>query len=60
MNPRRAPLLGLVFVAIAFVYWLLPTLVGGIVDYAGITVLLGLGVAMSLMATVLAYGTSGS
>jgi hypothetical protein len=60
MNRRSAILVGLVFVAIAIVYWALPTLTGGIVDYAGITMLLALGVAMSLMVWVLFVGAARS
>ena len=53
MNRRSAILVGLVFVVIAIIYWAVPTLTGGIVDFAGITMLLALGVAMSLMVWVL-------
>ena len=45
--------MGLVFIVIAIIYWAVPTLTGGIVDFAGITMLLALGVAMSLMVWVL-------
>jgi hypothetical protein len=58
MNPRRAPLVGLVFVAFAFLLWLVPTLTDGVVMWAGIVMLLGLAAAMSLMATVLISGIS--
>ncbi len=53
MNRRSAILVGLVFVVIAIIYWGVPTLTGGIVDFAGVTMLLALGVAMSLMVWVL-------
>jgi len=53
MNRRSAILVGLVFIVIAIIYWAVPTLTGGIVDFAGITMLLALGVAMSLMVWVL-------
>ena len=60
MNRRSAVLVGLVFVVIAIIYWSVPTLTGGIVDYAGITMLLALGVAMSLMVWVLFVGAARS
>ena len=60
MNRRSSILVGLVFVMIAIGYWALPTLTGGIVDYAGITMLLALGVAMSLMVWVLFVGAARS
>ena len=57
MNPRRAALVGIVFLAIAAFYFLFPTVVDpSHVDYAGITMLIALGVAMSLMAYVLIAG----
>ncbi len=60
MNPKRAALAGVVFLLIAIVYFVMPTMLGGIVDYAGLTMLLALGVAMSLMAYVLFAGLSRS
>jgi hypothetical protein len=60
MKPRRAALVGLVFVAIAVFYWLAPYLTGGIIDYAGITMLFALGAAMAIMAYVLFLGLSRS
>jgi hypothetical protein len=60
MNRRSAILVGLVFVVIAIIYWSVPTLTGGIVDYAGTTMLLALGVAMSLMVWVLFVGAARS
>jgi ammonia channel protein AmtB len=59
MTPGRAALVGLVFVAIAIVYWSVPTITGGIVDYAGTTMLLALGAATSLMAYALFLGIAG-
>jgi hypothetical protein len=56
MNPRRAALVGLVFVVIAVIYWAAPTVLGGVIDYAGLTMLIALGVAMALMAYVLFAG----
>ena len=60
MSRRHAVLIGLVFVAIAIIYWGVPTLTGGIVDFAGITMLLALGVAMTLMVWVLFTGAARS
>ena len=59
MNPRRAALVGLVFVAIAIFYWLFQYLSGATIDYAGITLLLALGGAMSLVAYTLVRGLAG-
>lgn len=56
MKPSRAALVGLVFPLIAVVYFVVPTVVGAPVDYAGVTLLLALGVAVSLMAFVLFSG----
>jgi hypothetical protein len=56
-HPRNSVFVGLVFVAIAIVYWAVPTIGGWEVDYAGVTMLLFLGIAMSLMAYVLIAGS---
>ena len=56
MNPKRAALLGLVFPMIAVVYAGAPTIIGTPVDWAGTTMLIALGAAMSLMAYVLVTG----
>lgn len=53
MNRRNAFAVGLVFVVIAVVYAALPYLAGQPVDWAGVTMLLCLGVAMTLMVWVL-------
>ena len=67
-HPRNAALLGLIFVAIGLIYLIVPNVLGvndvnGDVNYldvaAGATMLLALGVAMSIMAYVLAVGTRG-
>lgn len=61
MNPRRAALAGIVFVVIAVVYFVFPAVVDpALVDYAGITMLIALGAAMSIMAYVLFAGLSRS
>ena len=57
MNPRRAALVGLLFIVIAVIYFVFPSIVDpSQVDYAGITMLIALGAAMSLMAYVLVAG----
>ena len=56
-HPRNAVFIGLLFVVIAVIYWALPQLTGWPVDYAGVTMLLALGVAMSIMAYVLIAGS---
>ena len=48
--------MGLIFVVIAVVYWALPYYAGFPEDWAGITMLLALGVAMSIMTFVLFAG----
>jgi heme/copper-type cytochrome/quinol oxidase subunit 1 len=62
-HPRNAALVGIVFLVIAVVYWIIPTLAGLTIPYnlvaAGTTMLLFLGVAMALMAYVLVAGTRG-
>jgi len=62
-HPRNAALLGIIFIVIAIIYLVVPYVTGqdmvnqGI--YAGVTMLLGLGIAMAIMAYVLAAGTRG-
>jgi hypothetical protein len=62
-HPRNAALVGIIFLVIAVVYWIIPTLEGLTIPYnlvaAGTTMLLFLGVAMALMAYVLVAGTRG-
>jgi hypothetical protein len=58
MTRRQAVLVGIVFIVIAAIYWSVPYLTGGIVDYAGITMLLALGIAMTLMVWVLFTGAA--
>lgn len=60
MTPRRAALVGLVFVVIACFYLGLTVALGGTPDFAGFTMLLALGAAMSLMAYVLFAGVKQS
>ena len=56
-HPRNAIFVGLLFVFIGVVFWAIPTWGGWHVDYAGVTMLLALGVAMSIMAYVLIAGS---
>jgi hypothetical protein len=56
-HPRNAALVGIVFIVIGIVYWAVPTIGGWHVDYAGVTMLLALGVAMGMMAYVLVAGS---
>jgi ABC-type multidrug transport system permease subunit len=56
-RPRNAALVGIVFLIIAIVFWAVPTYGGWHVDYAGATMLVFLGVAMSLMVYVLVAGS---
>ncbi len=56
-HPRNAALIGIVFIVIGIVYWAVPTIGGWHVDYAGVTMLLALGVAMGMMAYVLVAGS---
>ena len=56
MTPRRAASVGIIFVVIAFIYWGVQYFAGWPEDWAGITMLLALGVAMSLMSYVLFAG----
>jgi apolipoprotein N-acyltransferase len=56
-HPRNALIVGIMFAVIAFLYWLTANLGHGHVDYAGITMLFALGIAMGLMAYVLIAGS---
>ena len=56
-HPRNAIIVGLVFVVVAVVYWVVPYLGNWVVDYAGVTMLAALGIAMALMAYVLTAGS---
>ena len=57
MKPRLALAVGITFVVVAAIYYFAPVMFGGHVDYAGITMLLALSVAMSVMFYVLIAGT---
>ena len=56
-HPRNAALVGIVFVVIAAIYWAVPYFGGWHLDYAGVTMLLVLGVGMSIMFYVLIAGS---
>jgi hypothetical protein len=56
-HPRYAALVGIIFVVIGFVYWVVPYVGGWHLDYAGVTMLAVLGIAMALMAYVLVAGS---
>ena len=56
-HPRNALIVGITFVAIAAIYWAAPYFGGFHIDYAGVTMLALLGVAMALMAYVLIAGS---
>lgn len=57
-HPRNAAAVGILFVMIGVIFWAVPTFGGWHVDYAGVTMLLALGVAMGIMAYVLVAGSS--
>ena len=57
-HPRNAALVGIIFMVIAFLYWALPPLDHFHIDYAGVTMLAVLGVAMGIMFYVLVAGSS--
>ena len=55
----RQPLpVALSSLAVAAIYFAAPTLLGGNVDFAGVTMLIALGASMSIMAYVLMAGQS--
>lgn len=56
-HPRNAALVGIIFVVIAVVFWAVPYFGGWHIDYAGVTMLAVLGIAMAVMAYVLVAGS---
>jgi hypothetical protein len=56
MTPRRAAAVGIIFLVIAVPYFALAPVLGYKVDFAGVTMLVALGAAMSIMAYVLIAG----
>ncbi len=57
-HPRNAALVGIIFVVIAAIFWAVQYYGGAHPDYAGVTMLAVLGIAMALMAYVLVAGSS--
>jgi hypothetical protein len=57
-HPRNAALVGIIFVVIGLLYWGLAYFGNYHIDYAGVTMLLVLGIAGALMAYVLVAGSS--
>lgn len=56
-HPRNAALVGIIFVVIALIFWAVPYFGGWHIDYAGVTMLAVLGIAMAVMAYVLVAGS---
>ena len=56
-HPRNVVFVGLVFMAIAFIYWVVPYTGNWVTDYAGTVMLAALGIAMGLMFYVLVAGS---
>ena len=56
-HPRNAAMVGIIFIVIGFLYWGLAELGKYHVDYAGVTMLILLGVAVSILAYVLIAGS---
>jgi hypothetical protein len=56
-HPRNAIFAGVLFVLIAAAYWAIPYFGDFHLDYAGVTMLAILGIAMALMAYVLIAGS---
>ncbi|MEX2011736.1 MAG: hypothetical protein WEF51_05825 [Chloroflexota bacterium] len=56
-HPRNAIFVGILFVVIGLIYWVVPYLGHWHIDYAGVTMLAALGIAMGLMAYVLIAGS---
>ncbi|MEX2184927.1 MAG: hypothetical protein WEC14_10820 [Chloroflexota bacterium] len=57
-HPRNAAAVGVMFVIIGVIFWAVPAFGGWHIDYAGVTLLLLLGVATAIMAYVLVAGSS--
>ena len=56
-HPRNAIFVGLMFVAVAAIYWAVPYFGGWQLDYDGVTMLAVLGIATALLAYVLIAGS---
>jgi hypothetical protein len=57
-HPRNAALVGIIFVVVGVLYWALAVPLGYHIEYAGVTMLAVLGIAMAIMAYVLIAGSS--
>lgn len=57
-HPRNAALVGIIFFVVGVLYWALAVPLGYHIEYAGVTMLAVLGIAMAIMAYVLAAGSS--
>jgi hypothetical protein len=56
-HPRNAIFVGLMFAVVGALYWVVQYVAGWEVDFAGVTLLVLLGVAMAVMAYVLIAGS---
>ena len=56
MRPRLAVFIGIAWVIDVIIYWAFPYVFGGHIDYAGMTMLFALSIAMSIMFYVLFAG----
>jgi hypothetical protein len=56
-HPRYAIAIGVLFIVIAAIYYLVPAITGGHLDWSGTVMLGALGIAMGLMAYVLFAGS---
>ncbi len=56
-HPRNAIFVGMMFVIVGVIYWAVQYFAGAQVDFAGVTLLVLLGVAMAVMAYVLIAGS---
>jgi hypothetical protein len=57
VKPRLAFLIGVTFFALGIIFYLAPANLSGHVDFAGLTMILALAAAMSMMFYVLMAGT---
>jgi hypothetical protein len=56
-HPRNAALVGVAFIVVGVIYWVVPYVGGWHIDYAGTTMLIALGIAIAFMAYVLVAGS---
>jgi hypothetical protein len=61
MHPVRRPVyaiaIGVLFLVLGVLYYVIPAITGGHVDWSGMVMLAALGIAMGLMAYVLTAGS---